>query len=52
VSIAFTPDGKLAIVADDGAGEISPIRLATNTAQAPIRVGPNNGIVSDLVVLP
>lgn len=50
--ITFTQDGKLALVADDLAGEISPIRLATNAVEAPINVGPNNGIVGDIVVLP
>jgi len=34
------------------AGEISPIRLATNAVEAPINVGPSNGIVGDIVVLP
>ena len=37
--IAFTPDGKLAYVTDDGAGEVTPIRVATNTPEPPIKVG-------------
>ena len=49
--IAFTPDGKLAYVTDDGAGEVTPIRVATHTPEAPTKVGPSNGIVASILVI-
>jgi DNA-binding beta-propeller fold protein YncE len=43
-AIAITPDGKTAYVANNDlaarhGGTVTPIRLATNTALAPIKVG-------------
>jgi YVTN family beta-propeller protein len=35
----FTSDGKTAYVPDAGAGTVTPIRTATNTAGPPIAVG-------------
>jgi DNA-binding beta-propeller fold protein YncE len=49
--IAFTPDGKLAYLTDDGAGEVTPIRVATNTPEPPIKVGLSNGIVASIVFI-
>ncbi|MHB1835563.1 MAG: PKD domain-containing protein, partial [Solirubrobacteraceae bacterium] len=37
--IAFAPDGTSAYVADYGTGQVSPIDVATGTAQTPISVG-------------
>jgi DNA-binding beta-propeller fold protein YncE len=37
--IAITPDGKTAYVANGGAGSVTPIATATNTAGPPIIVG-------------
>ena len=50
--IAFTPDGKLAYVADDLAGQVTPIKPATGTAEPPITVASSNGVVGSIVVVP
>jgi YVTN family beta-propeller protein len=43
VAIAITPNGAAAYVADYRTGTITPIRLSTNTALAPIHVWPSPG---------
>jgi YVTN family beta-propeller protein len=39
VAVAITPDGKTAYVANGDENSVTPIDLATNTAEAPITVG-------------
>jgi len=38
-AIAITPDGKTAYVVNTDSGTVTPIRTATNTALAPVKVG-------------
>ena len=39
VAIAITPDGQTAYVVNETSGTVTPIRIATNTAGKPIKVG-------------
>ena len=39
VAIAITPDGKTAYVANLASGTVTPVRTATNTPLAPVKVG-------------
>ncbi len=41
ISMAITPDGKTAYVANFSSGTVTPIATATNTAGPPIRTGSN-----------
>jgi YVTN family beta-propeller protein len=42
-SIAITPDGELAYVADSDSNEVTPIDLATDVAETPIAMGSGEG---------
>jgi YVTN family beta-propeller protein len=39
VAIAITPDGKTAYLVNSESGTVTPIRVATNTALPPVKVG-------------
>jgi hyaluronoglucosaminidase len=46
----LTPDGKTAYVTDGGAGTVTPIHTATNTAGPPIKVSAGDRFPLDLVI--
>ena len=44
--IAITPDGKIAYVANDYSGTVTPIWTASNTTERPIKVGRGPGPIA------